>query len=61
MMPTLLVYFVLTAGHTWEFLAIEHVTTRAYCEMLQDDLSKVYKAEPGNMRILCADDEGSEA
>lgn len=58
---TLLVYFILTAAHTWEFMAIEHVSTRAYCEYLARDVDMAFSNTPGNVRILCADDDGAEA
>ena len=60
MMPTLLLYFVLTTSGQWEFLAIEHVSTRAYCELLAHDVAGVFANKPGNMRIVCADDEGMD-
>jgi hypothetical protein len=60
-MKTLLLYFILTQQHTWQFLAVEHVTTREYCEYLANTVDRVYRGTPGNVRIVCADDQGSEA
>lgn len=60
-MKTLLVYFVLTQSHTWEFLAVEHVTTREYCEYLAGTVERVYRGTPGNLKVICSEDEGTEA
>ncbi len=60
-MNTLLIYFILTAAHRWEFMAVEHVESRGYCEYLALDVNKVFANQPGNIRILCADDDGGEA
>lgn len=60
-MKTLLIYFILSQQCHWEFLAVEHVTTREYCEYLADSVAHVYRGTPGNIRIVCTDDHGSEA
>jgi hypothetical protein len=60
-MNTLLIYFILTAAHRWEFMAVEHVSSREYCEYLAGDVNKAFANMPGNMRILCTDDTRSEA
>ncbi len=60
-MNTLLVYFILTAAHRWEFRAVEHVSSREYCEYLARDVNKAFANMPGNIWILCTDDIGGEA
>ncbi len=58
---TIMVYLILTMSHNWEFLAIEHVGSRHYCEYLANDVNKAFSNTPGNVRVICADDDGSEA
>jgi len=60
-MTALMIYLVFTASHTWEFMAIEHAGNRAYCEMLSFQVQRAFRDKPGNIRILCMDDEGVEA
>ena len=60
-MKTLLIYLILSPAHQWEFLAIEHVESRYYCELVARDVSKVFSNAPGNMRIICMDDTGENA
>ncbi len=57
---TILLYFVLTASHTWQFMAIEHVESRGYCEMLAHDVNKAFANQRGNVKILCSHDDGIE-
>ncbi len=57
MTPTLLIYFILTTAHHWQFLAVEHVESRNFCEYLALDVNKAFSNTPGNVRIICADDE----
>jgi hypothetical protein len=61
MIEVLIVYFIMMPDRHWEFMAIEHTNSLGYCRMLQDDLSKAYSGTPGNMRVICTDDEGGEA
>lgn len=58
---TLLIYFILTAAHRWEFLCVEHVDSRELCEYLARDVNKAFSNTPGNMRIVCAGDTGAQA
>jgi hypothetical protein len=61
MSPTLLIYFILTTAHHWQFLAVEHVESRNFCEWVAASVNNVYSGTPGNVRIICADDDGAEA
>jgi hypothetical protein len=54
-MESILIYLMLTADHTWKFMATE-LTSRSYCEMLKRDVGKVFKDRPGNMRVICSED-----
>lgn len=57
---TLLLFFILTNQHTWEFLTIEE-HTRSYCEYLAQDLKRAFTDTPGNMRAVCTDNEWNDA
>lgn len=59
-MKTLLIYFILNSSCHWEFLAIEHVGSEKYCEVLASNVAGIFANKPGNMRIVCADDRGFE-
>lgn len=59
-MSTLLIYLILNAAGRWEFLAIEHVGSEAYCAVLANSVAGIYEGKPGNMRIVCAEDKGFE-
>jgi hypothetical protein len=61
MTAALIIYVVLTSAHRWEFMAIEQAGNMSYCEMLRDDVKRVFSDRPGNIRILCVDDERVEA
>lgn len=65
MASVLILYFILTASHRWEFFSIETVNgpgsgPRTYCEQQAENVAAVYRDQPGNMRVVCADDEGQE-
>lgn len=64
MSATLLIYFILTATHRWEFFSIETVNgpgSKEYCTMQALSVELVFKDQPGNMRVVCADDLGVES
>ena len=45
----------------WEFSHIEHINgfnSRDYCEQLAGKVNGVYEGRPGNMRVICMDDQG---
>ncbi len=56
MTAVLLVYFIFTQAHTWQFFAIEECQSRYICELSSIQVDDVFKSEPGNMRIVCVDD-----
>jgi hypothetical protein len=70
MTNTLLIYFVLASitiapdgARTihWDFSHIEHINgfnSRDYCEQLAGKVNGVYEGRPGNMRVICMDDQG---
>lgn len=61
MSAALLIYMILTPAHRWEFLAIERSDSRAYCEVIAVEVERLFADQPGNIRILCVDDDGGEA
>ncbi len=56
MTAVLLIYFIFTADHHWQFFAIEECRSRYICELSSVQVDDVFKSEPGNMRIICVDD-----
>jgi hypothetical protein len=52
----LLIYFIFTPAHKWEFFAIEECQSRYICELSAIQVDAVFKSEPGNMRIVCVKD-----
>lgn len=60
-MTALLLYLVFTSDYRWEFMAIEYAGNMAYCTMLSSQVQRVFRGKPGNIRILCMNDEGIEA
>jgi hypothetical protein len=59
-MNALLVYLILNAAGKWEFLTVERVPNRTYCEVLQADVARAYQGKRGNFRIVCTDNLGVE-
>ena len=59
MTAALLIYFILMPSHRWEFILSEPAS-RSFCEMESIEVAKMFKDEPGNMKILCVDDDGVE-
>jgi hypothetical protein len=57
MTAVLLVYLILTPNHHWEFLLAEPAESRSFCEMESAEVAAMFKDEPGNMRIICVEDE----
>ncbi len=57
MASAFILYLILTPAHKWEFLAIEHVDSFAYCEMLSFEVERVVKDQPGKIRIVCVENE----
>jgi hypothetical protein len=69
MTSTLLIYFVLASVTIasdgarifhWKFSHIEHINgegSREYCEQLAGNVAGVYEGQPGNMRLICMDDQ----
>ena len=57
MTAVLVMYFILMPGHRWEFLTMEPPASRTFCEMLSVQVDAMFKDEPGNMRVICVDDE----
>ena len=57
MTAVLLVYLILAPNHRWEFLLAEPAESRSFCEMESAEVAAVFKDEPGNMRLLCVDDQ----
>jgi hypothetical protein len=57
MTAVLLVYLILMPNHHWEFLLAESAESRSFCEMESAEVAAIFKDEPGNMRIICVDDE----
>ena len=55
-MTALILYFMLSEAHKWEFLAIEPTESAAYCEMLAGQLDRMNMDQPGNVRVVCAPD-----
>ena len=60
MTAVLLVYFILMPNHQWAFLLSEPAESRSFCEMESAEVAAMFKNEPGNMRILCVDDNRIE-
>lgn len=56
MTSVLIVYFILTSAHRWEFLAIEPSDSQAYCSLLASQAKVMFTDSPGNMRVVCMDD-----
>jgi hypothetical protein len=57
MTGVLLVYLILMPSHRWEFLLVEPSDNRSFCEMEAAQVEAMFQDEPGNMRILCVDDQ----
>jgi hypothetical protein len=57
MTAVLLVYFLLLPDHTWQFVLAEPSDSRSFCEMEAAEVDAMFKDEPGNMRIVCVDDQ----
>jgi hypothetical protein len=50
--PAMLVYFILTHDHRWQFLTTQN-GMRDYCERLQSTLVRNFTNTPGNIRLEC--------
>jgi hypothetical protein len=57
MTAVLLVYLILMPNHQWAFLLAEPAESRSFCEMESAEVAAMLKDEPGNMRIICVEDE----
>ena len=53
----LAVYFILMPGHRWEFLIIEPTESQGFCERESADFDLMFKDQPGNMRVVCVEDQ----
>lgn len=57
MTSALIIYLILTQDHRWEFLAIERTDSRAYCDVISEEVRSIFSDKPGNIRVLCTEDE----
>ena len=55
----LLIYLILLPDHHWQFVLSEPAS-RSFCEMEAVEVAKMFKDEPGNMRIICVDDQRAD-
>jgi hypothetical protein len=59
---TLAIVLILNSLCQWEFCYIEHINDpeggQAYCEQLAREAQDVYRGQPGNMKVVCTDDQG---
>ena len=56
-MSVIMIYFILMPGHVWQFLTISEAPSLSYCEREAADIGKAFTDVPGNMRVICADDQ----
>lgn len=57
MAGVLAIYFIFTPAHTWEFFLIEESQSRYICELASFQVEQAFKNQPGNMKIVCVDDD----
>jgi hypothetical protein len=52
-MSTLILFFALTQSGSWEFFAMQRAGNMLYCEILQEEVARVYQGKVGNQRVVC--------
>jgi hypothetical protein len=61
--PTLLIYLALNPAMKWEFSHVEHINgtgAREYCEDRRRWKDAQFEGKPGDLRIVCTEDQSVE-